>query len=178
MMNADRSLKGFTLLEILLVVLIVSIMSFIGVNIINSQSIERVILNQAQQFNDDLMYVCEKAVLENQAFGFEFLATGYQVLRYQQSEWLLLETQKVPQFNEAIETELLLDGLSQDISADSSIGDENLPHIICQSDGSFNPFELRFSAEEAAEPNQLDDKIYYALTSETPWQLKGAWHQP
>ncbi len=107
----NHTSKGFTLLEILLVVVIISIMTAVGANIINSQSIERVVLNQAQKFSNDLTFICEKAVLENQAFGLEFHTYGYQVLRYQQPEWLLIESQSAPQINENIVTDLLLDGL-------------------------------------------------------------------
>lgn len=176
-MSLNRTSKGFTLLEILLVVVIISIMTAVGANIINSQSIERVVLNQAQKFSDDLTFVCEKAVLENQAFGIEFYTNGYQVLRYQQPEWLLIESQSAPQINENIVTDLLLDGLSQELQQELASSDEHLPHIICQTDGSFNAFELRFSA--AGEISQNTETItYYALITQSPWQLNGAWHQP
>jgi len=175
LMAASCKAKGFTLLEIMLVVVIISIMTAVGVNIINSQSIERLIQSQAQQFSDDLSYVCEKAVFENQAFGIQLHVNGYQVLRYQQPQWLRVASQAIPQFNESIVTELLLDGLSQQLEMTSS--DEQLPHIICQSDGSFNAFQLRYSA--AAESSQSTDaKTYYALNTQSPWQLDGAWHQP
>lgn len=177
-MTQSRSPRGFTLLEILLVVLIISIMSVLGVNIINSQSIERVILNQAQQFSADLTFVCEKAVLDNQAFGFEFNLEGYQVLRYQQPQWLLVESQAAPQFNAGITVDLLLDGLSQDLDSVTTAKDEPLPHIICQSDGSFNAFELRFISSEQLSNQATDpESAYYALSPESPWLITGAWHQ-
>lgn len=170
--------KGFTLLEILLVVLILSIMTAVGANIINSQSIERIIVNQAQKFNADLQFICEKSVLENQAFGFEVLSTGYQVLRHQQQDWLLLESQVPAEFNDSIHVELLFEGRILDLSHQPSLIDEHLPHIICQSDGSFNAFEIRFSAATVTVESPDEDSTYYALKSETPWQLIGAWHQP
>ena len=169
--------KGFTLLEILLVVLIVSIMTAVGANIINSQSIERVIQNQAQKFDVDLTFICEKAVLENQAFGIEFYTESYQVLRYQQPQWLSIESQSPSAMNEEIAVELLLDGLTQEFESELGADGEPLPHIICQSDGSFNAFELRFSATQAVGSGQ-DIQTYYALYTESPWQIKGAWYQP
>lgn len=177
-MTPCRAPRGFTLLEILLVVLIVSIMSVLGVNIINSQSIERGILSQAQQFSEDLTFVCEKAVLDNQAFGFEFNLQGYQVVRYQQPQWLLIEPQAAPQFNAGITVDLLLDGLSQDLTSVTAAKDEYLPHIICQSDGSFNTFELRFSSTDQL-VNQATgaEPAYYALSPDSPWHITGAWYQ-
>jgi prepilin-type N-terminal cleavage/methylation domain-containing protein len=169
--------KGFTLMEILLVVLIVSIMTAVGANIINSQSIERMILNQAQKFDVDLTFICEKAVFENQAFGIEFYTDSYQVLRYQQPQWLLIESQSTPTMKDEIAVDLLLDGLIQEFETELGSNDEPLPHIICQSDGSFNAFELRFRAAQGMGSSQ-ENKTYYALHTQSPWQIEGAWYQP
>ncbi len=168
-MTLSHVAAGFTLLEILLVVLIVSIMTAVGVNTINSQSIERVIMNQAQKFENDLQFICDKAVFENQAFGFEWTMSGYQVLRYQQQTWQPVEAQVDAAIPTTIQVDLLIDGLSQILPEEG----EALPHIVCQSDGSFNAFELRFSAQQAATPAH-----YYALNTESPWRLTGGWHQP
>ncbi len=169
--------KGFTLLEILLVVLIIGIMTAVGTNIINSQSFERVILSQAQQFSSDLKFICEKAVLENQAFGIELHVSGYQVLRYQRPNWVLIEQQNQLQDNDGVSIDLLLEGLSQKIQSETDIEAEHLPHIICQSDGSFNAFELRFSAVDEL-IDSPDMTTYYALKTQSPWQLNGAWYEP
>lgn len=177
-MMRNRFHQGFTLLEILLVVLIVSIMTVVGTNLVNSQSVEREILNQAQKFSDDLTYVCEKAVLENQAYGIEFYANAYQVLRYQQPEWLLVESQKAALINAAIEVNLLLDGLSQDLEQVDTLQAQALPHIICQSDGSFNAFELRFIAVDKRQLSAAEKPTYYSISTPSPWQLEGVWHQP
>lgn len=160
---------GFTLLEILLVVLIIGIMTVAGANLINSQSIERVIMNQAKQFETNLHYICEKAVFENQAFGIEWQDSGYQVLRHQQASWLVVEQQATP-LPDGINSALLIDGIPQILAAKA----ENLPHIICQSDGSFNAFELRL----AVSINPINEKTYYVLRSTSPWELSGGWHQP
>lgn len=176
-MSPRIAVKGFTLLEILLVVLIISIMTAVGANLINSQSLERVILNQAQQFNQDLTFVCEKAVFNNQAYGIEFYSNSYQVLRYHQAEWVLVESQAAPRFYEELTTDLLLDGMAQELTAEQASGQQTLPHIICQTDGSFNAFELRFSATSTYVENNESDTIFYALETTSPWQLTGAWHE-
>ena len=69
-------------------------MTVAGANLINSQSIERVIMNQAKQFETNLQYLCEKAVFEHQAFGIEMQSGGYAVMRYQQASWQLVEQQQ------------------------------------------------------------------------------------
>ncbi|MGJ8662480.1 MAG: pilus assembly FimT family protein [Marinicella sp.] len=164
---------GFTLIEILLVVLIIGIMTAVGANLINSQSIERTILNRAQQFVTDVKYLCEKSVFENHAYGLEWLPNSYQVLRFESQLWQPVELQINAAIPEAITTELLINGLSQNIAAEA----ENLPHIVCQTDGSFNAFELRFSDASSHQITQQESSTFYAISSESPWQLTGAWHQ-
>ena len=166
-----KSQSAFTLLEILLVVLIIGIMTVAGANLINSQSIERIIVNHAKQFESDLTFICEKSVLENQSYGIEWLEQGYQVLRYQQPEWMRVETQVQGTLTDGVQAEIRLDGYPQLIADEA----ENLPHIVCQSDGSFNGFEVRFFA--AQDSNSSGKQDHYALSSKTPWELVGAWHE-
>ena len=150
----------------LLVVVIIGIMSVLGVNLVNSQSIERVVLNQAQQVEASLKLLCEQSVFENQAQGIEVLATGLQVLRYQQPVWQAREFQ-VPGAWEA-QVELLIDGITQQLLPEAT--DE--PHIICQTDGSFSNFSLHFFGDPAT------PEIYYVLETAGPWKLTGGWHHP
>lgn len=154
------------MLEILLVVFIIGIMTVVGANIINSQSVERTVLNQARSTEQHLIFLCEKAVFDNQALGIEFNQLGYQIFRYRQPTWQLLENIDLPPFSEAVDVELLLDGLSQDLPAEP----EGLPQIVCQTDGSWNGFELRFSAN-----SQQQATDYFALSTESPWQLTSTW---
>ncbi|WP_223789817.1 prepilin-type N-terminal cleavage/methylation domain-containing protein [Marinicella meishanensis] len=155
---------GFTLLEILLVVLIIGILASAGANLLASQSIERQIMGQAQTFEAELKYLCERAVLENQAFGVEWQAEGYQLLRHQHPEWIPV-TAEPPAWPTGVTAEILTAGRVQALAPDF----EDLPHIVCQTDGSFNAFELRL----AANPDQ-----HYAIRSQSPWELAGGWHQP
>ncbi len=176
-MKSKVVVKGFTLLEILLVVLIISIMTVVGSNLINSQSVERQVMNQAQKFSNDLTFICEKAVLENQAYGLELYKVGYQVLQHQQTDWVLVDSQISPVIQDGIEMELIFGGLSENLAPEAATEDLREPHIICQTDGSFNVFELRFNV--AAELSDAgNDSPSYAISTQTPWQLKGAWYQP
>lgn len=156
--------QGFTLLEILLVVVIVGIMTVAGVSVINSQSIERVIMNQAKAFEQNLNFLCEKAVFENQAIGIALSQLGYQAYRYQRQSWQNIEVDELPQFNSEIRMDLIIDGLTQRLSEEG----EGLPQIVCQADGSVNAFELRFAALG-------DDVNYFALNTSTPWVLDAEW---
>ncbi len=165
LLNTQAKKHGFTLLEILLVVVIVAVMSVVGANVINSQSVERTILNQAKAFEQNLIFLCEKAVLDNQALGIEFSQLGYNVFGYQQQTWQMLEPDELPVMAESVSMALLLGGLEQSLPAEP----EGLPQIVCQPDGSFNAFEIRLAAKEQA-------THYYALSTVSPWELDTEWH--
>lgn len=156
--------KGFTLLEMLLVVLIVGIMTVVGANVINSQSPERNIMDAAARFEAELQYLCDLSVLENRAHGLEWTESGRYWLTHHSGDWLLSE-QSPAEETLPFKQEILLDGLVQMLEPEV----EELPHVVCQTDGSFNAFEVRWLLDDSA------DATYYALKSETPWQLSGAW---
>lgn len=155
--------QGFTLLEILLVVIIVGIMAATGVNLINSQSIERVIMSQAKAFEQNLTFLCEKSVFENQAIGIELSQFKYQAYRYQRQVWQLIESDDIPELNTEIEVNLLIDGVAQKLTVEG----DGSPQIVCQADGAVNAFELRFAAR--------GDENYYAINASTPWALTAQW---
>jgi type II secretion system protein H len=162
--NTLRQVTGFTLLEMLLVVLIIGILTATGANLLASQSIERQIMDQARIFEADITYLCERAVLENQAFGIEWQNQGYQALRHQNTEWIPLDSIP-PSWPAGVLAEIQLQGRMQVLAKTY----EDLPHIVCQRDGSFNAFEVRLAA---------NDQSHYFVRSRSPWELTGGWHQP
>ncbi len=157
--------QGFTLLEILLVVLIVAIMASVGVNLINNQSIERQMMAHTEQLEANIKFLCEQSILENHAYGIEWTTNNYHVLRYQQQEWLLLDSSENTPLVSNLQHEIRINGLPQRLVEEA----EKLPHVVCQADGSFNAFEFRVFATES--PN-----TYYTLASESRWRLQGEWH--
>jgi type II secretion system protein H len=156
---------GFTLIEILLVVLIIGIITVLGANAINSQSPERAIMSSAAKVEAKLKYICDLSVLENRPHGIEWVESGHQILKYQSGDWVIHET-VVATGQTPFKPKVLLNGIEQILEPEV----EEMPHVICQTDGSFNPFEIRW-----ATTNENDDMPYYSLKSTSPWQLHGAW---
>jgi len=156
---------GFTLIEILLVVLSVGIMTVLGANAINSQSAERLVMSAAAKLEAELKYICDLAVLENRAHGIEWNESGHHILKYQAGDWVMYEnlksTEQVP-----FKPQVLLNGIKQILEPEV----EEMPHVICQTDGSFNAFELRWRTTI-----EQDDAPYYSLKSTSPWEVTGAW---
>ena len=157
--------RGFTLLEILVSVVILSVLSFAGLNIINSNSPERVITQQAQRFISQIKYLCEKSIVENSLYGIEFMQGAYQVLKYNVDEQWINAPQIAGMMTASINQEIVLefkkDGLAQQLPKEF----KQSPHMYCSNDGSLMPFELNFSYAEQS----------YSITSKDPWELSGEW---
>lgn len=122
-------------------------------------------MDAAAKFEAELKYLCDLSVLENRAHGIEWSEFGRHWLTYQAGDWVLKEavtsTEQLP-----FDQQVLLQGSVQMLAPEF----EELPHVICQTDGSFNVFEVRWYMTETDQ-----NKRYYSLQSETPWQLTGGW---
>jgi general secretion pathway protein H len=170
--NTLKQASGFTLIEVLLVVVIIGITAFMGVNFINSQSVERHIMSSAARFQAGLTYLCDQAVLENRAYGIEFTTEMTAVLQHQNQQWVWLESQRIDSELEQFSKAVLLNGLTVSLKAEP----EQQPHVICQPDGSLSPFELRlWQAGQTEQANQSDEP-YYVVRSDGPWRISGAWY--
>ena len=140
-------------------------MSVVAVNLINSQSYERQVMNQAAEIEAELKYLCDKAVFANRAYGIEWTTDSHNVLKYQMGDWVVQQAStNQNEQNSQFYVQVLLNGLTQKLPKEA----EELPHVICQSDGTMNPFELRWLPME-------QNGAYYSLKTETPWQVTGAW---
>jgi len=156
-------ISGFTLIEILMVVVIIGIMSVAGVNIINSQSVERQIMNEAAMLEAKIKYICDLSILENRAHGIEWTENSLQILKYQAGDWVSVDKHGSKL---TMERQIVLNGLVQALETEA----EEIPHVICQTDGSLNAFEVKWPAKGVKQSIS-----YYSLRSETPYQLVGAW---
>ena len=87
--------NGFTLLELLVVVVIVSILfSFLMLSI-RSNSPEDLIKEEAHRLNQLLQVALEEAVLRNTEYGLVFNARGYQFLQLNENNWQTVAADKL-----------------------------------------------------------------------------------
>lgn len=166
-LTAHRETKtaGFTLLEVLLVVVIIAIMAAVGVGLINSQSVSRQIKAQANQWQQGLNYLCEQAIFDNRTLGIELSQESNQVLTFTDQQWQpdvhLSALFTAPNMNLAV----TVDGRELTVPQDN----ENLPHIVCYSDGHISDFSLVLSMRGIAD-------LSYELHTVSPWQITGRWY--
>lgn len=133
---AKRRPSGFTLLEVLIVIVIIALIGTMASNYLLPSLEQRQGRNAAQQLADQLDFAQYQALLNGRPYGFSLDNDGYAFYIFRQQQWLpatetLLSAEK-------IEGELQL---SAPLKASSSIT-ENNPDIILSPMGEISAFTL------------------------------------
>lgn len=157
---------GFTLLELLVVVVIVAILFTYTTLAIRSNSPEEIIKEEAFRLERLIQLAQEEAILRGEEYGIEIFLDGYRFLRFAENQWLpmindqLLRARELPLDMELEmrleETEIVI-GLVTDPMSDNEVDleqtsepaddkkeEEIKPHIYLMSSGEITPdFEIR-----------------------------------
>ncbi len=164
--------NGFTLLELLVVVVIVAILFTYTTLAIRSDSPEDVIKKEAQRMERLVQLALESSILRGEEYGIEIFLDGYRFLRLTQNQWQPLSDDKILRqrdlpLNMEIEvsledTEIVIDlasnSLSEqklDLNIGSDLGSDETdaekerkkikPQIYLLSSGEITPeFNVRF----------------------------------
>ena len=139
MMHSAGGQRGFTLLEIMVVVSIVAIMSGLSFFALN-QSTDRRYTSQAEDFRLWLQQLSDMALLEGTAYGLSYGDDGVQALVYFNTAWYRVSTPQPFSFRDEVSL-ALVEGraqASQGLSRRGSQG-RGLPDLIMTSDGFMQP---------------------------------------
>jgi len=160
--------KGFTLLELLVVVVIVAILFTYTTLAIRSDTPEDIIKKEAQRMEHLIQLALEESILRGEEYGIEIFLDGYRFLRFNvtENQWLPLSDDKILRERELpldmelemsledteIVIELASDPMSEkilDLEADPDGKDEDTkeaqPQIYLLSSGEITPeFDVRF----------------------------------
>ena len=144
--------KGFSLLELLVVIVIISILFTFTTLAIRGTSPEELIETEAQRLDRLLQLALEEAILKGQEYGLEFKTDSYRFLLYFENTWQpldnddLLRERQLPQ-NMELELEIeQIDVLVEEDSADTDKKDEEKPdpQVFLLSSGEITPdFSVR-----------------------------------
>jgi general secretion pathway protein H len=155
----QRAENGFTLLELLVVIVIVSILFTFTTLAIRSSSPEDLIQTEAQRLDRLLQLAQEEAILKGEQFGLEFKPDGYRFMRYVDYVWQPMENdrqlrqRKLPldmKIEVEIEqVEILLETDKQTSQSDDSNEEKDKekikPQVFLLSSGEITPeFSARF----------------------------------
>ena len=160
--------NGFTLLELLVVVVIVAILFTYTTLAIRSDSPADIIKKEAQRMERLIELALEESILRGEEYGIEIYLDGYRFLRFTEDQWLPLSDDKILRDRELPmdmelemrleETEIVIDlasdatseslsehGLEPDSESDEGENKEIKPQIFLLSSGEITPeFDVRF----------------------------------
>lgn len=149
---------GFTLVELLVVVVIVGILATALVLSIGAADSGRLALDRARQVEDLLVLNCEQAVLDNATRAVHLDARGYHFLRQTHSGAWQKPTERVfrtrelePQLQWALTVE------ARPVVLDNEF--DLTPHLICFASGEATPFVLRVGLFDGPDLYQLEGHL-------------------
>ena len=144
--------KGFSLLELLVVIVIIAILFTFTTLAIRGTSPEELIQTEAQRLDRLLQLALEEAILKGQEYGLEFKPNSYRFLLYFENTWQPLDNDDLlreRQLPENMEFELEIEQIEvlvEDDSSDTDKKDEEKPdpQVFLLSSGEITPdFSVR-----------------------------------
>lgn len=150
---------GFSLLELLVVLLIIGITAAMATLAVGTASSGRLLENEARRLAGLVRVSCEESVLQGTAMavGFGLHGAAYGFLRQEGEQWLPRrgDRNRVRSLPEGFHVALTVQG-------DPVVLDEKSagrPHLVCLPSGEIVPFRVRLSAPG----------------TETTWLVTGQW---
>lgn len=159
--------QGFTLLELLVVVVIVAILFTYTTLAIRSTSPEDLIKEEAHRLSRLVHLAAEEAILRGEEYGIEVYVDGYRFLRLEENQWQPISGDKLLRDRELSndmeiemrleDTEISIEGALDPLSATKPESDEESddpeedkkdafkPQVYLLSSGEITPeFDIRF----------------------------------
>jgi general secretion pathway protein H len=142
--------RGFSLLELLVVIVIIAILFTFTTLAVRGTSPEELIQTEAQRLDRLIQLALEEAILKGAEYGLEFKPDSYRFLLFIENTWQPLEDDKLlrqRQLPENMEFELeieQIDVLVEKQSDDSEDEDRAEPQVFILSSGEITPeFSVR-----------------------------------
>ncbi|PIE44400.1 MAG: type II secretion system protein GspH [Gammaproteobacteria bacterium] len=142
--------QGFTLIEILVVLVLVGIIASVSVLTIGSNHQSKELVNEIKRLHALMQLIADEAVLNNEEYGFAIDSDGYEFLIYNDAgkSWLatsdnLFKSRRLPEWlTVSVEQETDFATLKTNQEEATKV-----PQIVFFSSGEITPFRLFFAMQ-------------------------------
>ncbi len=142
-----RAARGFTLLEILVVVVIIAIMTTIGMLSMGTLGADRELDAELERYADVLEAALEQAQLEGRDYGVRFTPGAYQVYVYaaERQRWETIDEDRLYERHalpDGLEYQLEVEGKVLKLGAEPPLAPK-VPQVILFASGDASPYVLK-----------------------------------
>jgi general secretion pathway protein H len=171
-----RRRAGFTLIEVLVVLVIIAVVTSIAVLSVGVLGKDRGLETEGDRYNDVAAAAMEQAQLEGRDFGIRFAASRYEVLTYvtRRQRWESVADDRLYAVHElpaGITARLEIEGKPIQFSEDKP-GMVRVPQVLLYSSGDVSPYRLSFGREGSEEAwsvvGDADGTLKVTLPGATP----------
>ena len=150
----DTRISGFTLVEILVVIVILAVVAGAVTFAIGGVGGERQLAHQAEQTQALVGYACEQAELTGHSIGVGLSTQGYRFSQLDHENWVPFELGELRtrKWLATMRSALSRDGRPLDV--DSQYPEK--PQVVCFSSGEMTPFRLELGLSDLSVTYRLD----------------------
>lgn len=148
---SPRAGAGFTLIEILVVLVIIAVLTTIAVLSVGVLGGDRGLDSEGERFADVVAAALEQAGLEGRDFGIHFAPGGYEVLTYvtRRQRWESLSDDRLyapHRLPSGVGVHLEIEGKQIEFTEDKP-GAERVPQVLLFASGDASPYRLAFGRD-------------------------------
>jgi len=164
-----RHSKGFTLLEILVVVVIIGVMATLAVLSIGNRTVDDRLATEARRLREVLALAADEAVLQGVELGFVQTPDGYEFVTLKDGKWVTLEEAgplRARELSEPFYLQLQIDGRPVAPVRTGDAMQELKPQIVLLSSGDATEFVLDLRARQFSPYYRLQGDVLGRLQLE------------
>ena len=148
--------RGFTLMEILVVLVILAVVAGAVSLSIAGAGGERVLTREAERAQALVNFACERAQLSGRDIGITLARTGYRFSHFDQDVWIPYREESLRARSWAPQLTVALSRDAQAVALDEKFPDR--PQLLCYASGELTAFRLELALPDLARRYRIDGR--------------------